>query len=206
MRFPSVKTQQDAIGAARFYAAQSKPKNAAADDLAQRTPKEKNRWQVKLAEFIGPEECPMMRRWIVVSPLGSVRLHHFLRGDNDRQPHDHPWWFVTLVLRGGYTDLTQCHVCLGSGSDFGYWSGGYVEGEWINLKCATCNGRGELEDVLRPGSVRFRPVLHRHRVQTSGSWSVVVTGRNARQWGFWEGRLFTPAAEFFRRYGYAACE
>jgi hypothetical protein len=171
-------------------------KNAAADDLAGRSFKAKNQWQVKLAEFIGPEECPMMRRWILVTPLGSLRLHNFLRGDNDRQPHDHPWWFVTLILQGGYTDLTPCPACNGTG-----W-----EDETRGRPCYACRGVGELEDVLHPGSLRFRPALHRHRVKTSGSWSLIITGRNARQWGFWEGRLFTPVAQFFARYGYAPCE
>lgn len=31
-------------------------------------------------------------------------MHHWLGPDDDRAFHDHPWWFLTLVLRGGYAD------------------------------------------------------------------------------------------------------
>jgi hypothetical protein len=33
-----------------------------------------------------------------------VRIHHWLGPDDDRAFHDHPWWFITLVLRGSYAD------------------------------------------------------------------------------------------------------
>ena len=32
----------------------------------------------------------------------SVRIHHILSSDSDRVLHDHPWPFVTMILRGGY--------------------------------------------------------------------------------------------------------
>jgi len=31
-------------------------------------------------------------------------VHHWLSQDDDRAFHDHPWWFITLVVRGAYTD------------------------------------------------------------------------------------------------------
>lgn len=149
--------------------------NAARDDLRQRDLREKNAWQLKWAELIGPDDCPLMQRWVLVTPIGSVRVHHFLRSDADRHMHDHPWWFLTLVVRGAYVDEAE------------------IDGELRR-------------DVLRPGSLRFRPALHRHQVKTDGCWTLIVTGRIRRQWGFWENDLFRPVADYFRRYGYAACE
>src|SRR5574341_215024 len=32
----------------------------------------------------------------------AARIHHILRSDRGRDAHDHPWPFVTLILRGGY--------------------------------------------------------------------------------------------------------
>jgi len=63
-------------------------------------------WRLLLGETIGTPECPLMRRWVAQTPLGGLRVHHFLRGDADRDPHDHPFSFVTFVLRGGYVDVT----------------------------------------------------------------------------------------------------
>lgn len=47
-----------------------------------------------------------LRRWYVETPWGSVRLHHWLHGDDHRAWHSHPWPFWTLILRGQYTDLS----------------------------------------------------------------------------------------------------
>lgn len=63
-------------------------------------------------EVIGVPECPLMHRWTLLGeptwpgkwPL-KVMVHHFLPTQRDRDPHDHPRSFVTLVLLGGYDDI-----------------------------------------------------------------------------------------------------
>lgn len=60
--------------------------------------------KVAWAEKLGLPGCPYVIRWRVEAPFGSVRLHHWTAPDDDRAFHDHPWWFITLVLRGGYAD------------------------------------------------------------------------------------------------------
>jgi hypothetical protein len=47
-----------------------------------------------------------MRRWVVKTPWFLVRLHHIMRGDSDRHFHDHPFDFVSFILRGGYVEHT----------------------------------------------------------------------------------------------------
>ena len=133
-------------------------------------------WKIKWGQIFGPEECPMMVRWALECPLFSVRLHHFLRSHDMRHLHDHPWWFITLVLRGRYFDITEI------------------------------DGERHASDVLEPGSMRFRPAHHAHAVVTEGCWTVVVTGPIERRWGFWDNGMFRPVADYFRRYGYAPCE
>lgn len=111
-----------------------------------------------------------MRRWVVQTPVGGLRLHHFFRGDDDREPHDHPWGFVTLVLAGGYVDVSVMGA-----------------------------------DVLRRGSVRYRPARHAHRVETAGCWTLVLSGPITRAWGFWAAEGWTPWKEFHALNGYPAC-
>jgi hypothetical protein len=48
-----------------------------------------------------------VRRWRLETPFFSVRLHHWLHSDDKRYLHDHPWWFITVVLSGGYTDVSE---------------------------------------------------------------------------------------------------
>lgn len=47
-----------------------------------------------------------MRRWVIGTPWFLVRLHHIMRSDNDRHFHDHPFSFVSFILRGGYVEYT----------------------------------------------------------------------------------------------------
>jgi hypothetical protein len=65
------------------------------------------RIQFRWREPLGWPECPYVIRWrLEIDGLGSVRVHHWLASDDPRAVHDHPWWFLTLVLHGGYTDHT----------------------------------------------------------------------------------------------------
>ena len=131
---------------------------------------------VKWGEQLGRPECPYMRRWALLLGLFSLRVHHFYRSDDDRAFHDHPWWFVTLVIKGGYTDVSYCPVCKGYG------------GSDQATHCLVCSDTGTKLDHLTAGSVRYRPALHQHTVRTDpgGVWTVILTGPNRRVWGFWE--------------------
>lgn len=61
--------------------------------------------KLRWAEKLGLPDCPYVIRWrLEVRGLGSVRVHHWLSSDDPRAYHDHPWWFLTLVVKGGYTD------------------------------------------------------------------------------------------------------
>lgn len=114
-----------------------------------------------------------VRRWFVETPWFSVRLHHWLHSDDDRYFHDHPWWFVTLVLQGSYRDLSP------SGSE-----------------------------LMTPGSVAFRPALHRHTVKVAldGCWTVLVTGPQVRRWGFWVGEKWKKSNKYFLEHGKHVCD
>lgn len=64
------------------------------------------RFQVRWREPLGEPECPYAYRWTVNLWLFSVRVHQWIRSDDKRFFHDHPWHFFTLCLRGGYTDVS----------------------------------------------------------------------------------------------------
>ncbi|SRR6266581_649718 len=58
------------------------------------------------AEELKCEEGVYVRRWVLETPIGSIRLHHWLRSDDARSHHDHSWSFVSFIFRGGYSDIT----------------------------------------------------------------------------------------------------
>jgi hypothetical protein len=50
---------------------------------------------------------PYLIRWrLIWTRWFSLYLHHILRSDEDRELHDHPWSFLTVILTAGYTELT----------------------------------------------------------------------------------------------------
>lgn len=53
----------------------------------------------------GLPECPYFYRTILDFKWFSFRIHYWLASDDLRIAHDHPYWFITLVLWGGYFDL-----------------------------------------------------------------------------------------------------
>lgn len=59
---------------------------------------------ITIGEELGQPECPYIRRWVLDFYLFSIRLHHWLSSDDQRHFHDHPWWYITIILWGGYTD------------------------------------------------------------------------------------------------------
>lgn len=122
-------------------------------------------------EQLGKQECPYAERWVLDLGLFSLRLHHFRSSDDPRAFHDHPWWFVTLVLRGSYIDRSPAG-----------------------------------DDSLCAGSIRYRPALHRHTVVTDGCWTVLLTGRHKRIWGFWPDGKFKRSRRYFHKYGHHPCD
>jgi hypothetical protein len=62
----------------------------------------------------------MERRWLVNVPVTQqkrrwrlpfeVRVHHIKRPDRGRDPHDHPWNWRTIVMRGWYDEVVDGQV------------------------------------------------------------------------------------------------
>ena len=135
------------------------------------------RWNEKL----GREECPYMRRWVFNFYFFSVRIHQWYRSDDKRYMHNHAFNFVTVILRGGYTDVS--HIC-------------------------AIGGKAEYHDVLTVGSIRYRKAGHTHYVgePKHGTITLLFCGRKIQNWGFLvNGKIMRPL-RFFSRYGHPTCE
>jgi hypothetical protein len=133
-------------------------------------------------EFIGNQECPYMERWLLQLGKFSLRLHHWIASDDDRHLHDHPWWFITFVLKGGYTDVYDPRFEMGSDRRY--------------------------KDRLKRGSLRYRPAHHTHTVQVNegGCWTFLLTGPKIRDWGFWVNGVWKRQRKYFREHGHHPCE
>lgn len=130
---------------------------------------------------IGGNERPYLRRWWltpwrrwtevakrsdsrVVRLVGrlaellpSVYLHQFLRSDDDRALHDHPWLFnCSALLRNAYLEHT------------------------------IDRGGVHVRTLLLAGEWRFRwgPAPHRVELCAGPCWTLFITGPRIREWGF----------------------
>lgn len=63
-------------------------------------------FQIRWKEALGKPECPYLYRWTFLFFGFSVRLHHWIRSDDKRFFHDHPSNFISIVLKGHYTNVT----------------------------------------------------------------------------------------------------
>lgn len=60
------------------------------------------------------EDCnhdPYLSRWFLIHRKWlSVFIHKFHRSDEDRALHDHPWNYISIILRHGYWEHSKSGV------------------------------------------------------------------------------------------------
>lgn len=121
--------------------------------------------------LIGAPGNPMMERWrLLQTPLFGIYLHRIYREDLDPVPHDHPWSFLSLVLRGGYQE------------EF------YPDTRRILDRAFTRRFGGLPRLDGRPSRRLHRfPLTAAHRITAvePGTVTLVLVGPKVRSWGFY---------------------
>ena len=84
------------------------------------------RFQFRYREPLGHDVCPYAHRTLLNLGLFSIRLHEWHRSDDKRFFHDHPWHFITLVLRGSYTDVSAAGRDMLTAGSIRYRSAGHA--------------------------------------------------------------------------------
>jgi hypothetical protein len=82
-------------------------------------PKQKTKsFQIRWNEPLGDETHPYAHRYVLIFFGYSIRIHVWKCSDavpnqeGESFMHNHPWWFITFVLKGSYTDVSE------TGKDF----------------------------------------------------------------------------------------
>lgn len=90
----------------------------------------------------------------------NVYLHQLFAPNWHPECHDHPWSFMTILLRRGYLERVP----------------GMLTPETFGFR----------DSRKRPGQILFRPAKWLHNVITpyGESWSLVITTAKSREWGF----------------------
>jgi hypothetical protein len=109
------------------------------------------------------------RRVLFAAKHHGVYLHHFHRGDDERELHSHPFrWSCALILAGGY-----------------------VEERRMTLPAELAAvGKPYLVEArtLRPGMINLlrHDTFHRVELLEKDAWTLFVTGPKIASWSFWD--------------------
>lgn len=124
---------------------------------------------------IGGYHMPYLRRWWLIprNPVFNIYLHQFLRSDDDRALHDHPWANCSILLRGEYMEHTDSGVCVLKAGDIKVRMSGKMAHRIELFADRAWNGD------LKPGTVCY--AQHQERPV----WTLFITGPRYREWGFW---------------------
>lgn len=140
----------------------------------------------------------MRRRWLInpyrkdaagnmlparLGWLPSVRLHHILREDQDRDLHDHPWNARTIILQGFYIEERPVPPSELAHNDravqrfiadaHDVWSAGPGDARYLAHR-----GQGYTGRLLFGQYHRIR------QVSPGGVWTIFITWRKRGTWGF----------------------
>lgn len=122
--------------------------------------------------IIGTTDNPYLLRWWAIprNRWFNIYLHKFMRDDDDRALHDHPWLNCSIVLTAGYFEETP------SGR---LW-----------------RAPGTIR--FRQAVARHRIELQRVNGVSIPAITIFITGPRIREWGFWCPKGFIPWQRFTR--------
>lgn len=111
------------------------------------------------------------RRWRILStPWFSIYIHGIYKADEDLHLHDHPWDYVSIVLKGFFTEKTLNYNFIKDEKGISAW------------RNASRN-----EDVIGPTRIIKRKAEQFHTIESLHGKSVYTlffTGKRRREWGY----------------------
>lgn len=120
---------------------------------------------------VGDANNPYLHRWYVLPRFDflSVYVHKFLRDDDDRALHDHPWKSVSFLFRGQYIEVT-------------------ADGKETLYKAPSVIWR---PNAAAPHRIKL--------IDGKPAWTLFVAGRRERDWGFHCQQGWVPWQKFVEK-------
>lgn len=155
------------------------------------------KFQIRWAEKLGNQDCPYLVRWTLLFFGYSIRIHHWLRSDDNRYFHDHSANLLSIVLYGRYWNVKPKYVdknpwdIMGDNGLNQKWC--YVEGifnSWYNF-------------FHMNNSIWFSRAEDRHylAIPKGGAWTLMFESKPRHKWGFYiDGKKWRPL-RYFHKYG-----
>lgn len=128
----------------------------------------------------GTQEPYLIRYNLLSTPWFGIKIHKILLSDSDCL-HDHPWTFISLILKGGYFETTTKQYKKSQIRFAGHKMPAGQRFQWVTW-------RG-------PGSILYRPAAMAHRLDLKKdkgghgdpipALTFVINLKREREWGFW---------------------
>jgi len=114
---------------------------------------------------IGSESDPYLLRWYVIprNPIFNIYVHRILTDDEDRALHDHPWFFFSYILSGGYYEVLPTKVVWRKPTSW------YIRGMWTPHRLQLA---------------KFPPDPATGIARSIKALTIIFTGPVLRRWGF----------------------
>lgn len=148
-------------------------------------------FQIRWKEAMGLPECPYLYRWTLILFGYTIRLHHWIKSDDNRYFHDHSSWLISIVLKGHYWNVKPIK------QDSTPYIGDKLMAE--DLPHKTVISRNEkyhyVEGMFNSfnnfrnfkNSIWYSKATDRHWlcIPKEGAWTLLIEGRPQIKWGFW---------------------
>jgi hypothetical protein len=132
-------------------------------------------------EATGDKDSPYLTRHTLIErKRWQLLIHRFHRSDKD-DLHDHPWWYVSIIL----------------------WRG-YVEETFDKKVMIVGRHRKRNKKRVWPGQILFRSAHHAHRVELvdgKPAVTLVLTGQKKWKWGFYTRHGYRYWRDYFEDQG-----
>lgn len=111
------------------------------------------------------------------SSFFSIKIHNILVSD-DACMHDHPWAFLSIILKGGYKETTVL-----KNIDRDYHISDYDVKSCMHT----------ISKQFKAGNILYRPPHWIHKLEIDKpAWTLVFTFMKVKKWGFFTQKGWIP--------------
>lgn len=147
-------------------------------------------FQIRWKEKLGYSDDPYLIRWTFIFFGYSIRIHHWLKSDDNRHFHDHSANLLSIVLKGHYWNIKPVIPN----------EDPYLNSQWYHVKGIF----NSLENFFNMGqSIWYSKATDQHylRIPPEGAWTLMFEGRPYHKWGFYvNGHKWRPL-RYFHKFG-----
>lgn len=135
-------------------------------------------FQIRWKEPLGLKECPYLYRWTIIIFGYTIRLHHWLRSDDNRYFHDHACDLISMIIKGYYYNIIPKD-----------------------------NDHLDVNNSIRIKAKPWKPwkakatSKHYLEIPKGGAWTILLQGKPYHKWGFYVNDHKWRPLRYFHKFG-----